>query len=871
MAPAGLLDMPTPTAAVAITGAPRVAHWRNELICGRNVLRAAFFARPDTPRLVREQTWLTDRVARGVWRECSMPAGVALLAVGGYGRGQLFPHSDVDVLVLLPATMPPPADAIERFFAALWDIGLDLGHAVRTIPECESEMAGDVTVRTSLLERRLLDGARPLFDQFSRVFVANLDVPAFFAAKALEQQQRHLKYQDATYNLEPNVKESPGGLRDLQTVLWIARASGLGRTWRELARHGLMTMTEARAVSRQERFIGAMRVRLHYLTGRREDRLVFDQQAALAEQLALRDTPGKRASEALMQRYYRAAKLVRQVNTILLQNLHARLHPAATSPVPIDSEFQSVDQLLDVCDEDLFARRPAAMLDAFLAVQRGRNLKGMTARTLRALWRSRRRIDSRFRRDPANRARFIEMFRLGRGLTHELRRMNLYGILGQYLPVFGRIVGQMQHDLFHVYTVDEHILMVIRNLRRFTEPQHAHEYPLCSRLIADFERSYVLYLAALFHDIAKGRGGDHSTLGARDVRIFCRNHGLKPEDTDLISWLVQDHLSMSGTAQKQDIADPHVIAAFARIVGTQRRLAALYLLTVADIRGTSPNVWNAWKARLLEELFHATRLVLGGEAVPRSLEDSVQVRQIDAQRLLRLYAVPEQREHALWRHLDVPYFQRHTADEIAWHARHLYWRVNTASPVVKARLARDGAGLQVLVYLPDQKALFARICGFFGRAGLSILEAKIHTTRSGYALDTFAMHDPLNPNASYRETIAFVEFELPRLLAGPPPLHPPPEGRISRQLKHFPLTPEVQIFPDDKGTHYILEVVAGDRPGLLARIAYTLATANVNVASAKINTLGERAEDVFLIDGARLHDEQALLNLQTALYEQLRL
>ena len=871
MAPAGLLDMLTSTAAVGITGAPRVAYWRNELNCGRDTLRAAFFARPDTPRLVREQTWLTDRVVRGVWRECGMPAEAALLAVGGYGRGQLFPHSDVDVLVLLPATMPPPADAIERFFAALWDIGLELGHAVRTIPECESEMGSDVTVRTSLLERRLLEGARPLFNQFSRVFVANLDVRTFFAAKSLEQQQRHLKYQDATYNLEPNVKESPGGLRDLQSVLWIARASGLGRTWRELARHGLMTMTEARAVSRQERFIGAMRVRLHYLTGRREDRLVFDQQAALAEQLALRDTPGKRASEALMQRYYRAAKLVRQVNTILLQNLHARLHPAATSPVPIDSEFQSVDQLLDVRDEDLFARRPAAMLDAFLTIQRDRNLKGMTARTLRALWRYRRRIDSRFRRDPANRARFIEMFRLGRGLTHELRRMNLYGILGQYLPVFGRIVGQMQHDLFHVYTVDEHILMVIRNLRRFTEPQHAHEYPLCSRLIADFERSYVLYLAALFHDIAKGRGGDHSTLGARDVRTFCRNHGLVPEDTDLIAWLVLDHLSMSGIAQKQDIADPRVIAAFARKVGTQRRLAALYLLTVADIRGTSPNVWNAWKARLLEELFHATRLVLAGEAIPRSLEDSVQARQVDAQRLLRLYAVPEQSEIALWRDLDVPYFQRHTADEIAWHARHLYWRVDTASPAVKARLARDGAGLQVLVYLPDQKALFARICGFFGRAGLSILEAKIHTTRSGYALDTFAMHDPLNPNASHRETIAFVEFELSRLLAEPPPLHPPAEGRISRQLKHFPLTPEVQIFPDDKGTHYILEVVAGDRPGLLARIAYTLAKANVNVASAKINTLGERAEDVFLIDGARLHDEQALLNLQTALYEQLRL
>jgi len=327
---------------------------------------------------------------------------------------------------------------------------------------------------------------------------------------------------------------------------------------------------------------------------------------------------------------------------------------------------------------------------------------------------------------------------------------------------------------------------------------------------------------------------------------------------------------MSQTAQKQDITDPRVVTDFARKVGTERRLIALYLLTVADIRGTSPRVWNAWKAKLLEDLFRGTRRVLAGESALQTIQDSVQARQVEAQRLLRLYAVPDQAELSLWKHLDTPYFQRHTADEIAWHARHLYWRVERTAPVVKARLARDGAGLQVLVYLPDQKELFARVCGFFGRAGLSILEAKVHTTRNGYALDTFAVHDPANPMASYRDTIQLVEFELTRLLADHAPLEAPAEGRISRQLRHFPLTPQVQIFPDERGTHYILEVVAGDRPGLLARIAYVLARNNVNVASAKINTLGERAEDVFLIDGARLHDEQALLRLETALFEQLK-
>jgi [protein-PII] uridylyltransferase len=855
--------------ATAVEG-PRVAHWRAELARGRQRLRDEFFARSDPPRLLRGLTRLTDGILRSVWAEAGVPATAALAAVGGYGRGELFPHSDVDVLVLLPAGADGACtEAIERLVTASWDIGIELSHAVRTPAECVREMTAAATIRTSLLEHRHLSGSRRVYAHFARTFDAALDARSFYDAKTLEQQQRHLKYHDAAYNLEPNVKESPGGLRDLQTVIWIARAASLGRTWRELARNGLMTVAEARAVSRQERTIAGLRIRLHYLAGRREDRLVFDLQAALARALAFADTPAKRASEQLMQRYYRAAKVVRQVNTILLQNMHARLYPAATAPIPVDDDFQRVDELLDLRDERLFEHRAGAMLDAFLTLQRHPEMRGMTARTLRALWRNRHRIDARFRRDPANRARFLQIFREPRGLTHELRRMNLYGILGEYLPAFGAIVGQMQHDLFHVYTVDEHILMVIRNLRRFTEPQHGHEYPLCSRLIADFERKEVLYLAGLFHDIAKGRGGDHSVLGARDAYRFCIQHGLA-DDAALVAWLVAEHLTMSQTAQKQDITDPAVVDAFAARMGGERRLIALYLLTVADIRGTSPKVWNAWKGKLLEALFHAARATLTSGTSERTIHDSIAERQREAQRLLRLYAVPDDAGTRLWRELDTPYFQRHTADEIAWHARHLYWRVDGATPVVKVRLAREGAGLQALVYLPDQKALFARLCGFFGRTGLSILEAKIHTTRHGYALDTFALHDPANPNTSYRDTIQFIEYELTRVLTAPGPLQPPAEGRISRQLRHFPLTPEIQIFPDDKGTHFILEVVAGDRPGLLARIAYALAQANINVASARINTLGERAEDVFLIDGARLHDEQALLRLETALYEQLK-
>jgi [protein-PII] uridylyltransferase len=854
---------------------PGAAPWKRELDAGRRVLEAAYRTQRRPRRLLAAQARLTDRVLRGLWAAIDPPAGGALLAVGGYGRGELFPHSDVDVVVLLPrplAETPPGAAArIERFIGLLWDTGLEIGHSVRTVDECEAAMAGDPVIRTSLLERRLLAGSRALYVRFGHRFDATLDVPSFYEAKALEQQQRHLRYQDTAYNLEPNLKESPGGRRDLQTILWIGRAAGFGHTWRDLAARGLMTAAEARELARNETLIDDLRIRLHYLAGRREDRLVFDLQAALARELGLSDTPSRRASEQLMQRYYRAAKSIRQLNVILLQNLHARLLPTEVKVQPIDADFQAVDELLDLKDDELFGKRPGAMLESFLTLQRHPELKGMSAPTLRALWRYRKCVDAKFRRDPENRARFLAILRQPHGVTHELRRMNQYGILGRYIPAYGRIVGQMQHDLYHVYTVDEHILMVIRNLRRFTEAQHAHEYPLCSRLIGDFARPEVLYLAALFHDIAKGRGGNHSRLGSIDARRFCRQHDLASDDARLVAWLVEQHLAMSLTAQKQDISDPAVVAAFAAKVHTERRLTALYLLTVADIRGTSPRVWNAWKAKLLEDLFHAALARLTGRAASATLDDSLEARRLEAARQLRLYAIPDGAEQALWRQLDSVYFQRHSADEIAWHARQLYFRADGAEPVVKARLSRSGAGLQVMLYLPDQKELFARICGFFGRARLSILDAKVHTTRHGYALDTFMVHDPVSAHAAYRDVTGYVEFELKRLLTARAPLEAPPVGRMSRHLKHFPLTPEVRLFPDDTGTHYILEIVAGDRPGLLARIAYTLAKANVNVASAKINTLGERAEDVFLLDGARLHDEAALLRLETALYEQLQL
>lgn len=848
----------------------RIAEWRRQLAAAREELRQAYFARPSAPVLLRRHARSVDAVLRSVWRIASPPDGAALLAVGGYGRGQLFPHSDVDLLILLPVVPDEAANRrLERLVGLFWDIGLEVGHSVRTLRECLAESAKDVTVQTNLLEARLLAGSRRRFTELRRTVRKAIDPEAFFDAKFLEQQQRHVRYYDTAYNLEPNVKESPGGLRDLQNVLWIANGCGLGTSWLDLAAEGIITADEARQIRRHENFLEALRIRLHYLAGRREDRLLFDYQTTLANQLGLADSGPRRASERLMQRYYRVAKAVSLLNEILLQNLRTRIFaPQPSPPRSINPRFRARDGRLETTHERVFLDRPNAILESFLLLQGHPELNGMSAATLRALWRAKEGIGPEFRRDPRNRALFIEILRQPRGITHELRRMNQYGVLGRYIPAFGRIVGQMQHDLFHVYTVDEHILRVVRNIRRFTLSEFAHEYPLCSRLISEFERPEVLYLAGLFHDIAKGRGGDHSALGVRDARRFCIQHGLDKQDTEMVCWLVAHHLRMSTTAQQQDLSDPDVIAAFAAMVGNERRLTALYLLTVADIRGTSPKVWNAWKGTLLENLFHATLRQLRG--VAPGPETHLEAKQAEALRTLRLYALDTQAHEALWSKLDIGYFLRHEVQEIAWHTRKLFSHTDTQTPIVRARLSPIGQGLQVLIYTPDQPDLFARICAFFEHTDYDIAEAKISTTRHGYALDSFQVLDEANRSAHYRDLISYVEHELTRALQLRAPLEPLLRGRLSRHLKHFPIPPEVAIQPDEKGAFHILSITAGDRPGLLSCIARTLAEHKVRVHTARIHTLGERAEDTFLIAGESLAKTKPLLQLEADLLQRLR-
>jgi [protein-PII] uridylyltransferase len=835
----------------------------------RRALQTKFQETADGTMVLREHCRLIDRVLKDVWRELRLPVPLALLAVGGYGRGELYPHSDIDVLLLLqdPASAGLAAK-IEELVGRLWDTGLELAHSVRTVAECVEEATKDVTVMTSLLEARQLAGSRGLFTRFDRARRDCLDAQVFFKAKRLEQEQRHTKFQDSPYSLEPNLKEAPGGLRDLQVILWISRACGLGDSWAELARRGLITLQEARQAHRHHRLLQNLRVRLHYAAGRREDRLLFDYQDSLARDLGYSPTAHRRAGEQLMQSYFRTAKAVTQLNTILLQNVGAEIFPARDSDVAkISGKFRRVGELLEAHPPDLFERDPSAILESFLVMQQHSELKGMTAQTLRALWRARARIGAAFRSDPRNRATFLSLLQQPRGIVHEFRRMNQYGILGRYLPAFRRIVGQMQHDLFHVYTVDQHILTVVRNVRRFTMLEFAHEYPLCSRLIASLERHWLLYVAAIFHDIAKGRGGDHSQLGRLEARRFCREHGLSAEDTQLVEFLVEHHLTMSSVAQKQDLSDPEVVRRFADVVGTERRLVALYLLTVADIRGTSPKVWNAWKGKLLEDLFRATQHLLKGGKV--EADQYIQNKQDEARRLLRLYGLSDTVQDPLWRHFDVPYFLRHDAQEIAWHTRQLHYRDSADKAVVKARLSPAGEGLQVMIYVPDQRDLFARICGYFGSVGFSIVDAKIYTTRHGYALDTFQVMD-IGSMPHPRDMIAQIESELADWLANQVLLPQPVQGRVSRRVRHFPIAPEVRIVPDEKGQYHSLSITAGDRPGLLYAIALVLSRYGVSLRTAKIVTLGERAEDVFVVSGPALANTKTVLQLETDLLKALQ-
>ncbi|MDI9333875.1 MAG: [protein-PII] uridylyltransferase [Cytophagales bacterium] len=841
----------------------------------------ANFGQLTTRKLLRDLAKLTDQTLSNIWAQSGLAAyqQFCLVAVGGYGRGELFPYSDVDVLVLLPNAADPQASrelqsCIESFVGLCWDAGLEIGSSVRRLSECIAEAAKDITIQTALLEVRCITPCKAgsmeakLYNDFKDAYTAALDVKAFATAKTLEMAQRYNKFENTPYALEPNCKESPGGLRDLHIILWLAKAANLGTTWDELAANGLATPFEAKQLKRNEAILATIRTQLHLVAKRREDRLVFDLQTQVALAMGYAHESSRKNSEALMHDYYWAAKAVVQLNQILLLNIDARLSPNNVQPIQLTDDFFDRNGLLDIASDDLYQRKSQAILQTFYVFQKTAGVNGLSARTLRALYNARGLMNASFRRDPVNRATFLAIMQTGEGLTHTMRLLNQTSVLGRYLWVFRRIVGQMQHDLFHVYTVDQHILMVLRNVRRFFIADHAHEYPFCSQLAGDWDKPWILYIAALFHDIAKGRGGDHSELGIAEAHLFCKQHRVPVDDANLIAFLVKEHLTMSQIAQKQDLSDPDVIAAFAKRVGSQRHLTALYLLTVADIRGTSPKVWNAWKAKLLEDLYRYTARSLGGRAPDAaSLVETTRRKACEA---LALYDLPAASAEPLWKTLGVSYFMRQAASDVAWHTRLLMPHVGSALPIVRARLSPIGEGLQVLIYTPDTLDLFARICGYFERHNFSIWDAKIHTTNDGHALDSFLVTavglDADQNNRLLKQMESHLTHDLTQLA----PLGSVPKVRQSRRVKSFPIQPHVELHPDEKGQRWILSLVASDRVGLLYAIARVLAAHEVNLQLAKITTLGERVEDSFVVNGAVFQNAKGILQLETDLLAALQ-
>jgi len=830
--------------------------------------------------LTKQLSRAAQNILEEAWVEAGlsdfpMPVSPCLVAVGGFGRDELFPYSDVDILVLLNFGIDQPEfnlykDKFEKFITLCWDYGLEIGSSVRTVDECIEESNKDITIRTALLESRFLCGNRKLYQSFAARYDAEMDPKSFFLEKLLELRQRHQKYQNTPYSLEPNCKESPGGLRDIQAILWMTRAAGFGSTINDLSIRGILTPRETRELNKNYKLLQTIRAHLHLISNRRQDQLIFEAQTPLAACFGLETTSAKRASEQIMRRYYWAAKAVNQLNEILIQNIKALIFPReASHSLPISEHFVEKNNQLDIIDPLFFERRPECIFLAFFTFSQHSSLDGFSSQALRSLYNSRELMDKKWREDPQNRAQFIEIIKQPRGITRTLQLMNQTSVLGRYLPPFRKIVGQMQHDLFHVYTVDQHILTVLKNVRRFFVPELAHEFPFCSQLAANFDKPWLLVLGALFHDIAKGRGGDHSDLGKKDVRIFAKQHQLTPEETELVSFLVAEHLSMSQIAQKQDISDPEVVQAFANKVKDEKHLTALYLLTVADIRGTSPKVWNAWKAKLLEDLYRITLKFLGGAKY--DTHSQLEQCQQKAQEILRLHGLRSDSHVEFWQQIDIGFFLKHDPDDIAWVTRHLFNQVNSNKSIVCARISPIGEGLQVFVYTPDQVDLFARICSYFDKSKFNILDANIQTTKHHYALDTFQIsYLDGSEIAAYRDLIQMIEHDLTEIITRNLALPEAFKGRISRQSRTFPVQPLVSLVPDERGDSFILSLSASDRVGLLYGISKVLAKHQISLKSARINTLGERVEDTLLLDGERLKLNPKLqIQLETELFEVL--
>ena len=833
----------------------------------KEALKESFEETGDVARYLACHTRLLESVIDERAKSLSLPLGVALLAAGGFGRAEVFPFSDIDLLVLIPEDLPEnDAERVSSFLTSLWDLGLSVGASVRTAREILADCTQDIALSTNFLEARFLYGNKELFEATRAEYLKALNPVTFFREKELEMHQRRRKHDDTPYELEPDIKESPGGLRDIQVLLWCAQAAGLAETPEDLLTSGILNREEWGELTASRAFLSDLRLRLHLMSERAENRLLFEKQIPLALSLGIRATSGLDAAELLMQRYYRNAHNVELLNAIAMCSLEERLLKTDTRPanaVPVAPGLIARGQTLDIEDPDRIGKDPAFLLTLFFEFSRRQELKDFTTRLMRALYREARKTDTRPFETRTCKEVFRRILQSRYGCTRCLQLMNQWGVLGRLIPAFGRVVGQMQHDLFHAYTVDQHTMRVIKYLRRFTHSSYAHEFPHCSEVMARMESTEELILAAIFHDVGKGLGGHHAALGEGMAGEFCTSLGLSPFSIAFVRFLVREHLTMSATAQKKDTSDPAVVAEFAALVGDKAHLDALYLLTVADIRATNPKVWSTWKAELLKDLYNKTRSVLSGQPLRTDRQSLLAEKEKAVTAALKKSALTDGQIRDYLDKLDLTYFMRHTVEDILWHAAILTQKHGTVGPIIE--LKEEASGLiKVFLSLKDKPGLLARVFRTFERNGLSVLEARIHTTRSGNVIDTFLVQDKRNrPNLT--EFKSLLTEHLRENLENNQELKPLKAARLSRRSRSFPIKPVIDIEPDDAGKGALLQMTCTDRIGLLYTLARVLASHGVNLVSAKITTLDERVEDVFLIEGEALKNPETVLFIETEL------
>ncbi len=848
------------------------AFFREALKQGQSYLTQQFSDQIDVVHLVHQRTAFVDQVLQQLWSQhitANIP--ISLLAVGGYGRAELHPYSDIDLLVLLDESVSEqPPENLSDFLTQLWDIGLEIGHSVRTISECREQAETDVTIATNLLETRLLCGKPNLFSALQELTGNNKtwDTRNFYQIKKLEQQQRHLKYNDTANNLEPNIKEAPGGLRDLQVISWVAQQHFNVSDVQGLKQKGFLSDSEYETLNKAQHFLWKIRFALHLQAGRKEEKLQIDYQRELADQFGYQDDGKRLPVEQFMKDYYLCARSVQQMNTLLLQLFEEQIILADEPRKidPINNRFHVHNGYLATTEATIFSAYPYAMLELFLILEQHPEIKGVRAETIRQLHAHIYLIDDRFRNDTACQSLFMEIIRQSKGVTHEFRRMNKLGVLGAYLPKFGAIVGQMQHDLFHIYTVDEHTLFLVRNLRRFSCPEYSSEFPLCSQIFYQIPKPELLYIAGLFHDIAKGRGGDHSLLGVPDAAEFCKQHQLSEDDTEIVTFLVRQHLTMSSTAQKSDVNDPDTIKVFAAKVKTVDRLNYLYLLTVADIRATNNNLWNGWRDSLLRQLYNATRQWLEHRHdIARNRAEKSKQRRQQALQQLTHQAWTEQQVTTLWQHYDADYFLHHTTDEIVWQTTSRL-QDPSVETLINTRNLDQKNTLELFIFTDDKLGIFAAITACLESLQLDILDAKIDTTTDEKSLNSYILTGNVRDQ---NELIYLIEQQLSELENA----KEFNSNITPRTMKLFETKPSLNFSTDTKQKYTTLELETHDRLGLVSMLAHIFLQSKIHVISAKLTTLGDQVDDIFLLstsDHKPLNTEQ-IKHLETLIIEKLSL